>query len=101
MSNENKVATKDSLGRRSRAGMSTREVNLDKVYRKLKVALDRQADHLLRKSHEEILGHVEMTGLLGSLKLIKDLRKVEKDKDSEISDEELEKLAKLENMDIK
>lgn len=99
MSDNNKLPTKDSLGRRSRSGMRTRYVDIDKVHKKLMTVLDRQADHLLRKSVAEILSRDDMTGLTSSLKLIKELRNIEKEKKAELTDKELEEISQLKELE--
>jgi len=91
---EVKLNTQAPNKRKSRAGLSSKRVNLDQVHKKLLTSLNREANNLLRNSHKDKLNRDDAQSLIGYLKLIKDLRHIEKEKESELSDKELEEISK-------
>ena len=78
---------------KSHRGISTKNVNLQRVRKKLMNVLSRDTDHLMRASFEGKLKEAEASDLRGYLKLIKDLMKQEEDEQGVIPDKELEKIA--------
>jgi hypothetical protein len=93
MSDDN-FDNQDPIKRKSRAGLSVKRVSLDKVHKKLMVVLERDTNHLLRKSLVEKLSRDESGALNNYLKLIKELRGIEKEKESELSEADLAEIAK-------
>lgn len=78
----------------SRAQLSLKSVNLERLQRQLENVVGREAVHLLKLSHEGKLDKDSATAACNYLKLIKDLRKEESKNLEDLSDEELEKLQK-------
>ncbi len=84
---------KSGKSRKSRAGLSLKEVNLDKTHKKLLNILDRDVSKLLNLSRTKSLTGTQSFSLVNYLKLIKTLKDIELEQLSELSDEELEKKA--------
>lgn len=86
---------KTSRRRKSRSGLSLKQVNLDHVQKKLLNVLLRDTNALLLESTRGKLNKDDAQSLNNYLKLIKDLKKVEDEDLNGLSDEELEKLANV------
>lgn len=70
------------------------KVDLDKLSHKLLNVLTRETNNLLDASSQGKLDRDDAASLRDYLKLMKDLRAMDEDKMKNLSDEELEKLAK-------
>jgi hypothetical protein len=77
----------------SRAELSLKRVNLERLHRQLLNVLSRETTALLHLSYYEKLDKDAAAALCNYLKLMKELSKMEEDKLSGLSDEELEKIA--------
>jgi hypothetical protein len=79
---------------RYREGIRVRWVNLEREKTRLLTALHRDVEHLLLQSQRGVLSKDDSDKLIKYLRLVKDLDKIEKDAEEEMSDEELEKIIK-------
>jgi|SRR5271166_3930212 len=82
--------------KKSRKGMFTVPVNLNKVHHRLLNILNRDVVHLMESSFKGVLTKDQSASLVNYLKLIKTLKELEKEKLSEMSEEDLEKLVESE-----
>ena len=77
------LLSKPKKARKSRKGLSLRKINLDKVHVKLLNSLARDVDALLMESRQGKLTKDDAVSLINYLKLLKDLRKDDKEKDND------------------
>ncbi len=75
--------------RKSRMGRSVREVDLDKVHKRLLVVLARDVTHLMDRSYQGKLNDDDAKALTNYLKLMKVLKQQELEDLEGLSDEEL------------
>jgi hypothetical protein len=87
------IPQKSPRKRKSRAGKSLKNINLDQIQKKLLNVLERETNQLLVLSVDGKLDKDQSDDLNKYLKLLKELRKQEAEELSEMSEEELEKLA--------
>lgn len=79
--------------RKHRAGLSLKNVNLDKVHKQLLNVLQREAQHLLVASHAGKLDRDESVSLIDCLNTVLKLKKLEETEAESLSDEELTVIA--------
>lgn len=84
---------KSTEERRSRAGLSLKNIKLDKLYKQLLNVVHRETMQLLKVSRVGKLSPPEVVALNTYVRLVKELRKVEARDDGGVSDEELERIA--------
>lgn len=78
---------------RSHRGLSSKNVNLLKVRKKLMNVLSRDTDHLMKASFEGKLKESEASDLRGYLKLIRELIKQDVEDSGQITDADLRQKA--------
>lgn len=78
--------------RKTRAGQSVKNVNLDAEYKKLLNCLARDTKALLTKSHAGALPKEDALTLTNYLKLVKELKKSDDEHLSQLSDSQLKEL---------
>jgi hypothetical protein len=95
MTNIPNIPQKTPKKRKSRAGLSLKKVNLDHLHKQLLNILSRETLNLLTLSSQGKLEKDDAASLCNYIKLMQYLAKKEEEDLENLSDEELEKLAKV------
>ena len=97
MSNPSNSPSQPEKPPHPRKGLSVKRVNLDLLEKKVKNAIARDVDHLLRTALERNLSRDQANALVNYAKLIKELKKSEAADTETMTTAELEKLVEEES----